>query len=185
MPKKKRGQRGRPQGHYCKVCGEYKANEKFSGKGHAAHICIACSQLSAAEQAEAMTIHRLMNFPIGRLNASDRGWLENRLHDQRPEIASLAKEIYCLHFPFAERNARKKRITINKLIFELHTMFFDGWGDKLPVNKCFTADRISRILTMTDFDADGVERSMELDSGKMSNSMDRSHPGNLHVARGL
>ena len=27
------------RGHYCKVCGEYKANEKFSGKGHAAHIC--------------------------------------------------------------------------------------------------------------------------------------------------
>ncbi len=26
-------------GHYCKVCGCYKANEKFSGKGHAAHIC--------------------------------------------------------------------------------------------------------------------------------------------------
>ena len=25
-------------GHYCKVCGEYKANEKFSGKGHASHI---------------------------------------------------------------------------------------------------------------------------------------------------
>ena len=23
------------RGHYCKVCGEYKANEKFSGKGHA------------------------------------------------------------------------------------------------------------------------------------------------------
>ena len=22
-------------GHYCKVCGEYKANENFSGKGHA------------------------------------------------------------------------------------------------------------------------------------------------------
>ena len=25
-------------GHYCKVCGEYKASEKFSGKGYAAHI---------------------------------------------------------------------------------------------------------------------------------------------------
>lgn len=61
MPKKKRG---RPQGHYCKVCGEYKANEKFSGKGHAAHICKDCSQLSSAEQAEAMTINRLMNFPM-------------------------------------------------------------------------------------------------------------------------
>ncbi len=26
------------RGHYCKVCGEYKANEKFSGKGHAGHM---------------------------------------------------------------------------------------------------------------------------------------------------
>ncbi len=165
MPKKKSG---RPQGHYCKVCGEYKANEKFSGKGHAAHICKACSRLSAAEQAEAMTINRLMSFPIGRLSVSDRGWLENRLHDQRPEVASLAKEVYSLHFPFAERNARKKKLTINKLVFELHTVLFDVWGDELPVNKRFTADRISRILTMTDFDADGVEQSMELDGGKMS-----------------
>lgn len=30
------------QGHYCKICGERKANEKFSGKGHAAHICKSC-----------------------------------------------------------------------------------------------------------------------------------------------
>lgn len=36
MAKKKR------QGHYCWICGEYKANEKFSGKGHTQHICKAC-----------------------------------------------------------------------------------------------------------------------------------------------
>ena len=35
----------RKHGHYCKVCGEYKANEKFSGKGHAAHIYKACAAL--------------------------------------------------------------------------------------------------------------------------------------------
>lgn len=29
-------------GHYCRICGEYKANEKFSGKGHARHICKSC-----------------------------------------------------------------------------------------------------------------------------------------------
>lgn len=28
--------------HYCKICQTYKANEKFSGKGHSAHICKAC-----------------------------------------------------------------------------------------------------------------------------------------------
>lgn len=32
----------------------------------------------------------------------------------------------------------------------------------------FTADRISRILTMSDFDADGTEQAMTLDGGAMS-----------------
>ena len=89
MSKKKSGC---PHGHYCKICGEYKANEKFSGKGHAAHICKACSRLSAAEKAETQTITRLMNFPMGRLSANDKAWLENRLHDHRPEVAELARE---------------------------------------------------------------------------------------------
>ena len=164
MTKKKRGH---PQGYYCKVCGEYKANEKFSSKGHAAHICKTYSQFSAAEQAEAMTINRLMELPVGRLNASDREWLENRLHDQRPEVASLAKEIYSLHFPCAERNVRKKRLTINTLSFELHTISFDEYGDDLPINQRFTADRISHI-TMTDFDAADAEQSIKLDGGAMS-----------------
>lgn len=32
-------------GHYCRICGEYKANEQFSGKGHARHICKQCQSL--------------------------------------------------------------------------------------------------------------------------------------------
>ena len=158
----------RPHGHYCKICGEYKANEKFSGKGHAAHICKACSKLSAAEKAEAMTINRLMNFPMGRLSESDKKWLENRVHDRRPEVAELAREVYNAHFPYAERNRRKKQLIINTLTFELHTEVFDEYGDELPVNVRFTADRISRTLTMTDFDGDGTEQSLTLDGKKMS-----------------
>ena len=165
MPKKKSG---RPHGHYCKICGEYKANEKFSGKGHAAHICKACSRLSAAEKAEAMTINRLMNFPMGRLSESEKKWLENRVRDRRPEVAELAREVYNAHFPYAERNQRKKQLIINTLTFEIHTEVFDEYGDELPVNVRFTADRISRILTMTDFDGDGVEQTMTLDGKKMS-----------------
>lgn len=30
------------QGHYCRICGSYRANEKFSGKGHQRHICKDC-----------------------------------------------------------------------------------------------------------------------------------------------
>ncbi len=158
----------RLHGHYCKICGEYKANEKFSGRGHAAHICKDCSRLSAAEKAEAQTITRLTNFPMGRLSASDKAWLENRLHDHRPEVAELAREVYNIHFPYAERNARKKQLIINTLAFEIHTEVFDECGDELSVNRRFTANRISRVLTMTDFDGDGVEQAMTLDGKKMS-----------------
>ena len=34
--------RKRKQGHYRRICGEYKANETFRGKGHAHNICKSC-----------------------------------------------------------------------------------------------------------------------------------------------
>lgn len=62
-------------GHYCKVCGEYKANEKFSGKGHASHICKSCASLPAEKQAELMTLNRLLNLPW-RLSKEQLSWLK-------------------------------------------------------------------------------------------------------------
>jgi hypothetical protein len=32
------------QGQYCRICGRRRANEKFSGKGHARHVCKDCDQ---------------------------------------------------------------------------------------------------------------------------------------------
>ena len=34
--------RKKQQGHYCWVCGRHRANERFTGKGHAQHICRDC-----------------------------------------------------------------------------------------------------------------------------------------------
>ncbi len=156
-------------GHYCKICGEYKANEKFSGRGHATHICKACSRLSAAEKAEAMTINRLYNLPMRRLTDSEKKWLENRVHDQRPEVASLAKEIYNMRFPHAARNAMKKQLTIDTLIFEVHAEVYDEYGDFEIVNRRFTADRHSRILAMKDFDCPNMDCTLTLDAKQISN----------------
>ena len=61
-------------GHYCKVCGEYKANERFSGRGHAAHICKKCAALPAAQRSEDMTLTKLWNLPW-QLSAQQRDWL--------------------------------------------------------------------------------------------------------------
>lgn len=85
------------RGHYCKVCGEYKANEKFSGKGHASHICKTCSSLPPEKQSELMTINRLLNLPW-RLSKDQKAWLQNRTRDRRPEVKALAKEQYDLRF---------------------------------------------------------------------------------------
>lgn len=32
------------QGHFCRICHRYRANEKFSGKGHRQHICKDCNR---------------------------------------------------------------------------------------------------------------------------------------------
>ena len=85
-------------GHYCKVCGEYNANEKFTGRGHAAHICKACASLPPEKQSEMMTINRLLNLPW-RLSRDQISWLRNRTKDRRPEVLPLAHHVYDMHFP--------------------------------------------------------------------------------------
>ena len=160
--------RNRPHGHYCKICGEYKANEKFSGKGHAAHICKVCSHLSAAEKAEAMAINRMMSFPMRRLSDGEKKWLQAKMHDKSPEVADTAREVYNMCFPYAERNAMKKQLIINTLSFEVHTEVYDGYGDTEMADRCFTIDRKSRVLTMIDFHTDNGEQSVILDGGQMA-----------------
>lgn len=83
------------QGHFCKVCGEYRANEKFSGRGHAAHICKSCASLPPAQQQIALT--RLAHL-TDYLSKADFIWLKNRLKDHRPAVRQAAQEIYNLHF---------------------------------------------------------------------------------------
>jgi hypothetical protein len=38
-------------GHYCWVCARHRANERFSGRSHARHVCKDCSTLGKAELA--------------------------------------------------------------------------------------------------------------------------------------
>ena len=51
-PKKSSKRKKKPRklrGHYCWACGRRRANEKFSGKGHAKHICKDCAREQRAE----------------------------------------------------------------------------------------------------------------------------------------
>jgi hypothetical protein len=44
------GKKKKRQGHYCRICRSYRANEKFSGKGHRTHVCKDCHQEEQAKK---------------------------------------------------------------------------------------------------------------------------------------
>ena len=43
--------RKKPRGHFCWCCGRLRPNERFSGRGHARHLCKECSKLGNEELA--------------------------------------------------------------------------------------------------------------------------------------
>lgn len=69
MAKKKK----KHPGHYCKICGERKANERFSGKGNAVHICKACQSLPAEVQTDMKRI-RDVEWILGKYPLSRQDW---------------------------------------------------------------------------------------------------------------
>ena len=82
-------------GHYCKICGERKANEKFSGKGHTAHICKECSALPQERKNELQLLNRLasaaMKYPRSR---QDWELLEKYAKSRKyPEARKFAQSV--------------------------------------------------------------------------------------------
>ena len=134
-------------GHYCKVCGEYKANERFSGRGHAAHICKKCAALPAAQRSEDMTLTKLWNLPW-QLSAQQRDWLKGLQNDSRPEVASAARELYADRFPYAARNARKSQLHIRHMKFAVHAEVFDEYDDGCYRELQFAIDRKNQTVTL-------------------------------------
>ncbi len=60
-------------GHYCKICGERKANEKFTGKGHARHICKECQSLPDEVKADMVRCNDVMRL-FGKYPFSRKDW---------------------------------------------------------------------------------------------------------------
>ena len=144
--------RRKPQGHYCKVCGERKSNESFSGKGHAAHICKTCSRLSPQQQAEQMTLNRLSELPMRYLSNTEVKWLKNRTSDHRPAVRELAREIYAERFPHAARNRRKQQLSIKVLELAVDTDVCDLYGDPTHINENYHVTRTPPAIVRTQED---------------------------------
>lgn len=146
-------------GHFCKVCGMRKSNESFSGKGHAAHICKACSHLSQAQQAEQMTLRRFENLPLRRLTESEMTWLKNRTHDHRPAVKSLACMVYAARFPRLVRNQKKQELSIQTLELSINGEICDSHGDPAYVKETYQVSQTPPAVVRTQ--RDGTPQTIE------------------------
>lgn len=95
MAKKKR-----KSGHFCIVCGNRKANERFSGKGHANHICKECSKKSPEDQQEGIDINRLHNLcRYSNLSKNNKKMLKGFLKDKRENVRKAAEDVNDWFYP--------------------------------------------------------------------------------------
>ena len=91
-----------------------------------------------------------------------------KMHDECPEVADTAREVYNVCFPYAERNAMKSSLSSIHCLLKYIQRFMTGMVIWKMADRPFTIDRKSRVLTMKDFHADSGEQSVVLDGGKMA-----------------
>ena len=84
-------------GHYCRICGRYRSNEKFSGKGHRNHICKECVLKPKAERNEIDQTQEIFSFlkqsHISKKNLARLTLLANSENEKISELAGIVLEV--------------------------------------------------------------------------------------------
>jgi len=94
-------------GHYCRICGRYRANEKFSGKGHRIHVCKECARLPARERQFREEEDEVWGF-LSQSNISQKNLARLKVlaASSNSEIASMAR----LVLEIGKTHPRKRRL---------------------------------------------------------------------------
>ena len=116
-----------------------------------------------------MTLARLMNLPY-RLSAEQKAWLKGMKKDKCPEIAEAAQMVYAEHFPYAERNERKKQLHISEMTFVVQDELWDEYGDSFDAQIMFILDRKTRLISCTQA---GASNTIELTAKEMRKLLNR------------
>ena len=82
-------------GHYCWACDRRRPNERFSGRGHARHLCRDCARLGAEELTYRQVLRDLERCVTweGIIPRRHRKAFERFLQHDDPRILALAKEM--------------------------------------------------------------------------------------------
>ncbi len=87
--------------HYCRICDRHRANEKFSGKGHATHICKDCMRLPREKRKHIEDREDISNI-LNQSNISEKNLarlvtLTASPNTEVAKMASLVLEIGRVH----------------------------------------------------------------------------------------
>ena len=164
--RKKKKPKGQGDRHYCWVCGQHKAHEKFSGKGHANHMCKQCHSLPVAERNEMVAIRRAENMAFRYLNEQEIKWLRKKMNDPRPDVREAARFAHSVKFPRYERNIIKKGLTTRSLEFYIRGEVWNEWGDEIPVHMRFLIPERSGTIKRIDYNAPEGEQETEINIGQ-------------------
>ncbi len=84
-------------GHWCRICGSTKPNEKFSGKGHRNHICKDCTKKPKEERSAADQQDEIFGYlnqsNISKKNITRLEKLKSSQNEKISELASIVSEI--------------------------------------------------------------------------------------------
>ena len=94
VSRKKRRKR-KLSGHYCWACDRRRANEKFSGRGHARHLCRDCAKLSDEELSYRQALRDLQRCVTwaGNIPRKHHKSFEKFMHHEDPKIRTLVEEL--------------------------------------------------------------------------------------------
>lgn len=84
------------RGHFCWCCERVRANERFSGGGHARHVCKDCQKLGAEELAfrqAVRNIDRMIQWETGRVKRKQRSAFVKFLQHPNERIRRYAESI--------------------------------------------------------------------------------------------
>ena len=87
--------RKRRGGHFCWACGRTRPNERFSGRGHARHVCRDCAKLGHEELAYRQGVRSIDQLigPSGGVPGKHRKPFESFLSHTNPRLREHAASI--------------------------------------------------------------------------------------------
>jgi hypothetical protein len=114
---------GTARGHFCRICGRRRPNERFSGKGHRIHVCSDCSRLPKETRTAIEAGEEIHGFLFGQSHISARNLerLRALCGSDDAKIAGMAAAVHAVALvaPFKRKRFRVLARSHRHLIHEL------------------------------------------------------------------